>query len=197
MNDFILDTRSLQLIAAQARLNGTFHHTCRSALTRQQLAFRLQVERNTPNTTFTVEMGGDRHSLTLAQSQQKPHLAVADFVEAIANGRIDTAEPAAPRITDHSADDEPLLGADQERQLRDLVRSGGLLSLALGFEQPLHAAIHRNQSRPGITTILSLDEGQPLTTCFTLYCSDAEAYQRVVESIEHMAAIATPAPQAA
>lgn len=197
MNNFSLEDRTLQLLAAQANLNGTFNHTCLSALTGHQLMFRFQVERNSATSTFTLELGGERHSITLPHDHSRIHLRLADFIEAVANGRVDTGEPAVPRITPQPVEAEALLDTEQCQQLRDLLRKGGLLSLDLGFELPLHVAVHRTRSRLGITAILSIGVRRPRTSCFTFYGHDSQAMERLVESILHLAAVATPAMQAA
>jgi hypothetical protein len=71
------------------------------------------------------------------------------------------------------------------------------LSLDLGFELPLHVAIHRTHTRPGVTTILSIGVKSPLTKCFTVCGTDVEIYGKVVESINHLATAATPTAHAA
>jgi hypothetical protein len=67
----------------------------------------------------------------------------------------------------------------------------------MGFELPLHVAIHRTHTRPGVTTILSIGIKSPRTKCFTVCGTDVEIYGKVVESINHLAAAATPAAHAA
>jgi hypothetical protein len=79
----------------------------------------------------------------------------------------------------------------------ELVRTGGSLSLDMGFELPLHVAIHRTQTRPGVTTIMSIGVKRPRTKCFTVCGTDIEIYKQVAESINHLAAVATPAAHAA
>jgi hypothetical protein len=77
------------------------------------------------------------------------------------------------------------------------VRTGGVVSLEMGFELPLHIALHRTQTRSGVTTIMSIGKKRPRTKCFTVYGSDVEIYKQVAESINHLAAAATPAAHAA
>ena len=86
---------------------------------------------------------------------------------------------------------------EQKQQVFDLVQTGGALSLDMGFEQPINLAIHRNKTRTGITTIMSIGVRKPRTKCFTVYGSDVEIYTMVAESITHLAAVATPAAHAA
>ena len=49
----------------------------------------------------------------------------------------------------------------------------------------------------GVTTILSIGNKSPHTRCFTAYGTDVEIYGKVTESINHLAAAATPAAHAA
>jgi hypothetical protein len=67
----------------------------------------------------------------------------------------------------------------------------------MGFELPLHVALHRTKTRSGVTTIMSIGKKRPRTKCFTVYGSDVEIYEKVSESINHLAAAATPAAHAA
>ncbi|MNE72198.1 hypothetical protein D3C80_1681190 [compost metagenome] len=77
------------------------------------------------------------------------------------------------------------------------MRTGGALSLDLGFELPINVAIHRTQTRTGITTIMSIGVKRPRTKCFTVQGTDVEMYEKVAESINHLATAATPAAHAA
>lgn len=70
MSKFKIDNRTLALLHAQVNLSETFNHTLRSAPRREALAFRLKVERNKADTHFTVELGSERHTLTLTNSKK-------------------------------------------------------------------------------------------------------------------------------
>lgn len=192
MSKFQLDNRTLQLLKAQANLSGTFNHTLRSTPRRQPLALRLKVERSQVDTLFTLELGSERHSLTLP-NEKKTHLKLADFIEEIANGPFDSTTP--PDL--HANRSYGAFDAEHRQQVFELVRTGGVVSLDLGFELPLHVAIHRNKTRVGVTTIMSIGVKKPRTKCFTVCGTDAEMYALVAESITHLAAVATPAAHAA
>jgi hypothetical protein len=77
-----------------------------------------------------------------------------------------------------------------------LIIEARLLEL-VPFELPLHVALHRTHSRRGVTAILSIGNKSPHTSCFTLYDPDVEIYAKLIESINHLAAAATPAAHAA
>ena len=196
MNKFKLDNRTLQLLNAQVNLSETFNHTLRSTPQREALAFRLKVERSTTDTLFTVELGSERHTLTL-QNEKKMHLKLADFIEEVANGPIDPSTPADLLNLPHASRQYARFDVEHRQQVFELVRTGGAVSLDMGFKVPIHVAIHRTQTRPGVTTIMSIGVKRPRTKCFTVCGSDAEIYEKVAESINHLAAVATPAAHAA
>ena len=193
MKKYKLDNRTLTLLKAQVSLTQTFNHLLRAETQREALAFRLSVERRKVDTHFTVELGSERHTLTLTNSK-KMHLKLADFIEEIVNG---PSNPAEPPATPHADRRYGVFETEHKQQVFNLVRTGGALSLDMGFEQPINLAIHRNKSRAGITTIMSIGVRKPRSKCFTVYGSDVEIYSMVAESITHLAAVATPAAHAA
>jgi hypothetical protein len=195
MSKFKLDNRTLQLLNAQVNLTETFNHVLRSAPKREALPFRLRVERGTTETVFVVELDSERHTLTL-NNEKKMHLKLADFIEEIANGPFDSSN-TADLILPHVSREYGRFEVPDKQRVFELVVTGGTLSLDMGFELPLHVAIHRTHTRPGVTTILSIGIKSPRTKCFTVCGSDAEIYGKVVESINHLAAAATPAAHAA
>jgi hypothetical protein len=194
MSKFLIDNRTLTLLSAQVNLSGTFNHTLRRLYRRDVLAFRLKVERNTPDSTFTVELGSERHTLTVPNTK-KTHLKLADFIEEVVNGPSDlTGEPQMKR---HAEREYGAFSSQQREQVYRLVSTGGFIDLDLGFELPIRLAVHRTRTRSGITVVMSIGVKSPRTKCFTVYGTDAEMYEQVCESINHLAALATPAAHAA
>jgi hypothetical protein len=196
MSKFKLDNRTLTLLKAQVNLTETFNHLLRAETQRESLAFRLKVERRKADTHFTVELGSERHTLTLTNSK-KMHLQLADFIEEIVNGPITSYGASS---LPHADRRYGVFESEHKQQVFDLVQTGGFISLDMGFEQPINLAIHRNKTRAGITTIMSIMSigvRKPRTKCFTVYGSDVEIYSMVAESITHLAAVATPAAHAA
>ncbi|EPM68800.1 hypothetical protein A584_16760 [Pseudomonas syringae pv. theae ICMP 3923] len=191
MSKYKLDAKTLTLLKAQAKLTETFNHTIRSAKS-GALPFRLKVEHASMETQFRVEVGSQCHSLTLPNNP-KMHLQLAAFIEEIANGPLDLGTSATKR----SDGKYNVLDEQLSLQVFDLVRRGGMLSLDVGLEQPIHVSIHRNRTRTAATTLMTIGVRQPRTKCFTLSGPDAEIHEKVVESINHLASIATPAMQAA
>ena len=196
MNKFKIDNRTLQLLNAQVNLTETFNHVLRSAPKRDALAFRLKVERSTSDTLFTVELGSERHTLTL-KNEKKMHLKLADFIEEIANGPFDPTNTVDLSDLPHSYRQYARFDAENKQRVFELVRTGGSQCLDMGFEQPINVAIHRTQTRSGVTTIMSIGVRRPRTKCFSVCGTDAEIYEKIAESINHLAAVATPAAHAA
>ena len=197
MNRFSLADKTLRLLAAQVNLNGTFRHSCCFKNTNLPLIFVLQVERGSSGTLFTIVSGEEKHSLTVYDPDKDTHLVLADFIESIANGRMDTAEPATPRVRAESVDRGQLLDAHQQDLLQQLVRKGGSLLLDVGLNEAVSLAVHRAQSRKGITAILVAGDSCPRTQCFTAYGDDQHSFSRLLQSLDHLVASATTAALAA
>jgi len=196
MSKFKLDNRALQLLNAQVNLSGTFNHVLRSTPKREAVSFRLKVERSASDTLFVIEPGSERHTLTLP-NEKKMHLKLADFIEEIVNGPYDAGNGADLQNVPHASRQYARFDIEHKQQVFELVRTGGAVSLNMGFELPIHVALHRTKTRSGVTTIMSIGEKRPRTKCFTVYGTDIEIYEKVAESITHLAATATPAAHAA
>lgn len=197
MNRFSLADKTLRLLAAQVNLSGTFHHSCSFKNTNLPLRFVLQVERSSSATLFSIVSGDEKHSLTVYNPDKDTYLALADFIESIANGPMDTSEPATPRVRAESIDRGQLLDTNQQEQLHQLVRNGGSLLLDVGLDEAVSLAVHRTQSRKGITAILVAGDTCPRTQCFTAYGDDQHSFNRLLQSLDHLAASAVPAALAA
>ena len=197
MNRFSLADKTLRLLAAQVNLNGTFNHSCTLKNTNLPLIFVLQVERSSTSTLCIIVTGDEKHSLTLNDADKDKHLVLADFIESIATGRMDTAEPATPRVHAESVDRGQLLDTHQQEQLHQLVRHGGSLLLDVGFDEDVRIAVHRTQSRSGITAIIVAGNTCPRTQCFTAYGDEQHSVVRLLQSLNHLAASVAPATHAA
>jgi hypothetical protein len=196
MIKFKIDNRTLQLLNAQVNLTETFNHVLRTSPKRECLAFRLKVERGTTESTFVVELSNERHTLTLP-NDKKMHLKLADFIEEIANGPFDASNTSDLVHRPHASREFGRFEISDKQRVLELIRTGGVLNLDMGFDLPLHVALHRTQTRLGVTAILSIGTKSPRTRCFTVYGSDVEIYGKVTESINHLATAATPAAHAA
>lgn len=197
--NFTLPEDSLVRLAAQLNLAGTFNHAVRSAFTKLQVMLRVIIERGADTSAVTIEIAGQRHSITVYNNDHSRHLLVADFIDAIANGRVDSAEVAPPRITSLPLLPEPdeLLSSDQLGRIKYMVRHGGSTALETGHELPINVAVHRTATTKGITAIVSIGNSKPRTSCFTVRGTDAYCLKRVLASIEHTHIVATPRNAAA
>lgn len=197
--NFALPEDALLRIAAQVNCTGKFHHTVRMPYARHQVAFTLTTERGPIHTSAIVEMGGQRHSITLNTANPQRFIELADFIDAIANGRVDSAEPAPPRVTCQPLVPEPdeLLTTDQTGRIKYMVRHGGFASLDTGLANPINVAVHRTQTAQGITAIVSTGAAKPRTACFTVRGNDSDCLKRLLISIEHAHITATPQRAAA
>lgn len=194
MSDLKLDSNTLALLKAQVRLTETFNHSLRSA--GGSLRFSLNVEHTPDRTRFIVEMGGQRHSLTLPNSKSM-HLKLAGFIEDIAKGQVasNLQQNLNAPLRAHAA--ENILDEQTCSQVFNLIRRGGGLNLDSGIGLPLHIAIHRNRTRPAVTTVMSIGVSHPRTKCFTISGTDAEMHGQIIESINHLISVASPAAYAA
>jgi hypothetical protein len=196
MIKYKIDNRTLQLLKAQVNLTETFNHVLRTVPKCECLAFRLKVERGTVESTFVVELGSERHTLTL-QNDKKMHLKLADFIEEIANGPLDPSNTSDVVSRTHADRQYGRFEVQDKQRVFELIRTGGVLSLEMGFDVPLHVAVHRPHTLTCITAILSIGKKSPRTRCFTACGTDVDIYRKVSESINHLAAAATPAAHAA
>lgn len=197
--NFTLPEEGLQRLAAQLNLTGTFTHTLRSAYGGHQLLARVRIERGQPYTAVRIEMGDQVHTLDVQTAHPEKHLQVADFIDAIANGRVDGGEVAPPRVTRQPLLPEPdaLLDETQLGRLRYMVRHGGFACLETGLELPINVAVHRTRPAEGVTVIASIGTAKPRTKCFTVRGDQRECLKRLLSSIEHLHIIATPQRAAA
>lgn len=197
--NFTLPEDNLLRLQAQLNLTGTFTHALRSAHGGHQLLARVRIERGQPNTAVRIEMGEQVHSLDVQTAHPEKHLQVADFIDAIANGRVDGGELAPPRVTRQPLLPEPeaLLDETQLGRLKHMVRYGGFASLETGHAHPINVAVHRTRPAEGVTVIASIGTARPRTTCFTVRGDQRECLKRLLISIEHLHIIATPQRAAA
>jgi hypothetical protein len=186
MSVFKLSDQSVQLLNAQVNLSGTFHHSLRRD-DRSALPFRLNVDRCAQSTAFIVEIGAQRHSITLANGKTA-HAKLVNFINEIACGHHEPAAISPSVATLDEAHRDQVLG---------IIGRGGALTLDVGLELPINLAFHRHRTRAAVTAIMSIGVKRPRTKCFTVCGSEAEMYEQVAESINHLITVATPATEAA
>ncbi|MEQ6937750.1 hypothetical protein ABK041_01645 [Pseudomonas aeruginosa] len=94
---YALRQPSFVRLKAQLSLNGRFNHTLYDAETRQAVHATLDIERGTEQVSVVVRMGSTLNSLGLPLDSQSNANTVTDYLESIANGRLDTADATPAR----------------------------------------------------------------------------------------------------
>ncbi|MFU8078717.1 hypothetical protein ACNAQ4_02055 [Pseudomonas aeruginosa] len=94
---YALRQPSFVRLKAQLSLNGRFNHALYDAETRQAVHVTLDIERGAGQVHVIVRMGSTLNSLGLPLDSQSNANTVADCIESIANGRLDTADETPAR----------------------------------------------------------------------------------------------------
>ncbi|MCO2689924.1 hypothetical protein FA304_21275 [Pseudomonas aeruginosa] len=94
---YALRQPSFVRLKAQLSLNGRFNHALYNAETRQAVHVTLDIERGAGQVHVIVRMGSTLNSLGLPLDSQSNTNTVADYIESIANGRLDTADDTPAR----------------------------------------------------------------------------------------------------
>ncbi|WP_319179279.1 hypothetical protein [Pseudomonas aeruginosa] len=94
---YALRQPSFVRLKAQLSLNGRFNHTLYDAETRQAVHATLDIERGTEQVSVVVRMGSTLNSLGLPIDAPSNAHTVTDYLESIANGRLDTADATPAR----------------------------------------------------------------------------------------------------
>ncbi|HCT6677687.1 hypothetical protein ACM8BA_05115 [Pseudomonas aeruginosa] len=94
---YALRQPSFGRLKAQLSLNGRFNHTLYDAETRQAVHATLDIERGAEQVSVVVRMGSTLNSLGLPIDAPSNANTVADYLESIANGRLDTADDTPAR----------------------------------------------------------------------------------------------------
>ena len=178
---FILPEHALTLLQAQLNLNGRFTHTLRSAYRSQQIMFALTVERG-EQISITVELGGQRHSTSLPDNSKHSACLLADFIDAIANGRIDSAAIAPPAQL--PGGDCQLSEESLDQTLHQLVKQGGFATVEGSDHAPIQLAVHTTLNRPGITVIIRCGAE---SRCWTAYGTPARCHRLLLQSLDWLA----------
>lgn len=94
---YALRQPSFVRLKAQLSLNGRFNHALYDAETRQAVHVTLDIERGAGQVHVIVRMGSTLNSLGLPLDSQSNANTVGDYIESIANGRLDTADETPAR----------------------------------------------------------------------------------------------------
>lgn len=99
---FALSHNAFACLKAQTNLTGQFTHILRDESNGARSKATLQTEMYLDQVTVTIRMGSTVNSLTLPSNSLASARKIAAHLEAIANGKLDTADmpPAEPVLAD-------------------------------------------------------------------------------------------------
>jgi len=120
MNSYLIPLAQQDLLHHMLQVGGAA--VCPLQRPEQTIHASFEVELTDHSAVINVDLGGHTGELTLKRSDRANHLHLRDFIQDIANGRIESAQPAPPvqsgrlaQIDQALADSEALL--DRVRKL--------------------------------------------------------------------------------
>lgn len=94
MNNYRIPLAKQELLHHMLQAGGTA--VCPLQRPEQTIHASFEVELTDDSAVISVDFGGHTGELTLKRSDRANHLQLRDFIQDIANGRIESAEPAPP-----------------------------------------------------------------------------------------------------
>ena len=94
MNNYRIPLAKQELLHQMLQAGGTA--VCPLQRPEQTIHASFEVELTDDSAVISVDFGGHTGELTLKRSDRANHLHLRDFIQDIANGRIESAEPAPP-----------------------------------------------------------------------------------------------------
>lgn len=94
MNAYLIPLAKQDLLHHMLQVGGTA--VCPLQRPEQTIHASFEVELTDDSAVISVDFGGHTGELTLKRSDRANHLHLRDFIQDIANGRIESAEPAPP-----------------------------------------------------------------------------------------------------
>lgn len=118
MNSYLIPLAQQDLLHHMLQVGGAA--VCPLQRPEQTIHASFEVELTDNSAVINVDLGGHTGELTLKRSDRANHLHLRDFIQDIANGRIESAQPAPPEQSGRLAQIDRAL-ADSEALL-DRVR---------------------------------------------------------------------------
>jgi hypothetical protein len=118
MNSYLIPLEKQELLHHMLQVGGAA--VCPLQRPEQTIHAKFEVELTQTTAVINVDMGGHTGELTLKRADRANHLHLREFIQDIANGRIESAQPAPPGQTGRLAQIDQAL-ADSEALL-DRVR---------------------------------------------------------------------------
>jgi hypothetical protein len=120
MNSYLIPLATQELLHHMLQVGGA--SVCPLQRPEQTIHAKFEVELTETTAVINVDLGGHTGELTLKRADRANHLHLREFIQDIANGRIESAQPALPgqvgrftQIDQALADSEALL--DRVRKL--------------------------------------------------------------------------------
>lgn len=101
MNSYLIPLAKQELLHHMLQVGGAA--VCPLQRPEQTVHASFEVELTDTNAVINVDLSGHTGELTLKRSDRANHLHLRDFIQDIANGRIESAQPAAPEQSDRLA----------------------------------------------------------------------------------------------
>ncbi|MDQ0124286.1 hypothetical protein J2W17_003234 [Pseudomonas lini] len=94
MNSYLIPLAKQELLHHMLQVGGAA--VCPLQRPEQTIHASFEVELTDDSAVVSVDFGGHTGELTLKRSDRANHLHLRDFIQDIANGRIESAEPTPP-----------------------------------------------------------------------------------------------------
>jgi hypothetical protein len=94
MNSYLIPLAKQDLLHHMLQVGGAA--VCPLQRPEQTIHASFEVELTDTSAVINVDLGGHTGELTLKRSDRANHLHLRDFIQDIANGRIESAQPAPP-----------------------------------------------------------------------------------------------------
>ncbi|UVM74906.1 hypothetical protein [Pseudomonas alvandae] len=117
MNNFLIPLGKQELLHHMLQTGGVA--LCPLQRPESTIHARLEVELTDQAVVISVELGGHSGELTLKRSDRANHLHLRDFIQDIANGRIESAQPAPGSTMDQELPRSAADDFEQEQPSRD------------------------------------------------------------------------------
>lgn len=120
MNNYLVPLEKQELLHHMLQIGGAA--VCPLHRPEQTIHAKFEVELTDNSAVISVDFGSHTGELTLKRSDRANHLHLRDFVQDIANGRIESAQPTPPYVQSARALAQLDQMLDESKALLDRVR---------------------------------------------------------------------------
>ena len=118
MNTYTIPLAKQELLHHMLQVGGAA--VCPLQRPEQTIHAKFEVELTDTSAVINVDLGGHTGELTLKRADRANHLHLRDFIQDIANGRIESAEPTPPPEQPGSAAQIQQMLAESEALLNNV-----------------------------------------------------------------------------